>query len=178
MKVSLHIDCNMLEYCHIAMPFSGGRMAQWHVHGRTHPPPLLFSSHSSSTVKLCPWRDPHIPEAFPHMQAQGGDNDGLRNQWCFQTLIQASMVGNKKKTCKNWSFPIGFRLCWYLHATKLSLALSCGDELIVEGKFSIREVVKKKRISYGQADRKGWPPPLTVRCFFLGLHLTLVYDYT
>ena len=29
----------------------------------------------------------------------------------------------------------------------------------------LRRVVKKKRIFYGQADRKGWPPPLTVSCF-------------
>ena len=31
---------------------------------------------------------------------------------------------------------------------------------------SLREVVnKKKHIFYGQADRKGWPPPLTVSSF-------------
>ena len=46
--------------------------------------------------------------------------------------------------------------------------------------YSIREVVRKKRIFYGQGDRYGWPPPLTVSCFvffFWGLHLTSVFDY-
>ena len=42
---------------------------------------------------------------------------------------------------------------------------------------------KKKRIFYGQADRKGWPPPPPpygqLFCdFFWGVNLTLVYDYT
>ena len=42
---------------------------------------------------------------------------------------------------------------------------------------------KKTRIFYGQADRKGWPhpiPPLRsgVLCFFWGVHLTSVFDYT
>ena len=43
----------------------------------------------------------------------------------------------------------------------------------------IREVVKKTRIFYGQADRKGWPPPPYGQLFcdfFGGVHLTLVYD--
>ena len=107
MKVSLHIDCNMLEYCHIAMPFSGGRMAQWHVHGRTHPPPLLFSSHSSSTVKLCPWKDPHIPEAFHTCKLKAGTtmvwgiNDAFRywykRQW-FSNRFQTLSVSTYHKT--------------------------------------------------------------------------------
>ena len=39
---------------------------------------------------------------------------------------------------------------------------------------------KKTRIFYGQADRKGWPPPPYGQLFcdfFGGVHLTLVYDY-
>ena len=45
----------------------------------------------------------------------------------------------------------------------------------------LKEVVQKKRIFYGQADPKDWPPtpPPTLRSavlwFFWGVHLTLVY---
>ena len=45
----------------------------------------------------------------------------------------------------------------------------------------VMEVVKR-RICYGQADRKRWPPPLPLLMvsflwFFFGVHLTLEYDY-
>ena len=48
--------------------------------------------------------------------------------------------------------------------------------------FKLGEVIKK-RISYGQADRKGWPPPYSqVFCDFsegcIWLWFILIYDYT
>ena len=38
---------------------------------------------------------------------------------------------------------------------------------------------RKKRSFYSQADRKGWPPPITVSFlwFSFGVRLTLEYDY-